>query len=206
MTLRRRHRLWVRLVMAACAAALFVLGYQWGNHYQRPDSAPAHISGVRLQGAHPLPPIALREGEQPFERARLDQGWTLLMLADLARDSGFGALRRLIEIHNRLADQPALQQRLALVLIASGETSAPLRQAAGLTPTLHLLDGQPAAIDALRLALGIAPGRASTDLYCIAPGGRLVALFPDSEPGASVADDLRRLMADATHQNPAETP
>lgn len=206
MTPRRRHRTWVRLVMAACAAALFLLGYQWGNHYQRPDSAPAHISGVRLQGERPLPLIALREGEQPFERARLDQGWTLLALVDPDQDAGLSALRRLIEVHNRLADQPALQQRLALVLVASGETPDATRQAAGLTPALHLLDGQPAAIDALRLALGLAPGRASTDLYCIAPGGRLVALFPDAEAGAAVADDLRRLMADATHQNPAETP
>lgn len=52
MTLHRRHRLWVRLVMAACAAALFVLGYHWGNSYRQRKPDPTRIDGVMLQGEH----------------------------------------------------------------------------------------------------------------------------------------------------------
>ena len=205
MFLRNRHHLGFRLLFILAAMALFVLGYQWGNQHQRARSEPSRISGVLIQPPGEIPDFELRDPfGRPFTRRDLVEGWTLLAFGDLAGASGQRAAQRLIDVRNRIADQPRLLDSLRLVLVQTGENAALGRDFARLSPALHLISGASTELAPLRDALGLASAVSPT-LFVIGPGGQLLAVLPETEDGARMADDLKAIVANAPARLP-ETP
>ncbi|EXJ16551.1 SCO family protein [Imhoffiella purpurea] len=206
MFLRNRHSLWVRLLVVLGAMSLFVLGYQWGNRHQHPDAEIPAIEGVLLQPPGDLPGFGLSDAfGRPFDQTRLADRWTLIGFGDLSHASGQRGIQRLIEVYNRVADQRELRERLQLVLVTTAEQPMLARRFAGLSPALHILGGDGDEIARLRGALG-AGADAPLTLFVIAPGGYLLALFPDREDGSAMAEDLKAIVANAEALLPPETP
>lgn len=195
MFLPNRHRLGIRLIFALGAMALFVLGYQWGNQYRFGQAEPAQIQGVLVQPPGEIPEFSLHDPfGRPFGRADLNKGWTLLAFGDLADVSGQRAAQRLIETRNRLADQPKLIESLQLVLIQTSERLELARDFARLSPSLRPLAGSPESIVPLRNALGLAH-ETGPMLFVIGSEARLLAILPETESGAEMAEDSKTLMA-----------
>ncbi|MBK5963833.1 hypothetical protein CCR95_06970 [Thiocystis minor] len=193
MFLRNRHRLWIRIVFVLGAISLFIFGYQWGNRYQQQPSETLAIDGVLVRPPVTLPDFQLKDPfGRAFDRKTLESGWSLLAFGDLSRASGQLAVQRLIDVRNRVADQAALGQALRLVLIATAETPTLARDFAGLATSLFILGGESSRIAPLRDALSSLDDETPT-IYVIGPGARLLALFPDTETGAAMAEDLKAL-------------
>ncbi|WP_089726218.1 SCO family protein [Candidatus Thiosymbion oneisti] len=191
-----------RLALAVAAIGLFLVGYYWGNQYQRATSTPLAIEGVLIRPARPLPEFTLRDtAGQPFTTEHLVGHWTLLSFDDPNQALGQPAVTRMIEIHNRLADNPDLQERLLLVLATQPEDSTPALDFDRLSPVLRPLSGTAGEMQRLRTALGM-PVQATTPAadqaipcYLIGPSGRLLALFPSAQTPASIASDLAAIAA-----------
>lgn len=195
MSLRNRRHPWRRLLLVAGAMSLFMLGYQWGNRYRQP---PSHLDMSHIHGVWVMPPIALPEFQlrdsfgREFARTALENGWTLLAFGDLAHASGQRAVQRLLDVRQRVADQAALVKTLRLVLVTTTETPNLARDFAGLTTSLSILAGESSHIQPLRDVLSATDDDAPT-LYVIGPGGQLLALFPETEHGAAMAEDLKAM-------------
>lgn len=195
MHLRNRHNLWLRLLFALGAMALFVFGYQWGNQHQHGVSQPLRIEGVLIRPPGVIPNFALRDPfGQVFDQDDLADGWTLMAVGDLADASGQRAVARLIDAYNRVADQPSLRKSLELALVTPNETPERARDFARLSPALHILTGDDVDIARVRDSLGLADDAQPT-LFVFAPGAHLIALFPPTEAGNAVAEDLKTLFA-----------
>lgn len=196
MFLPNKHNPWLRLGLALLAGLLFLLGYQWGNQYQRAGSGPPAIQGVLVRPPPQMPELALKDAYgEVFNHDTLAQDWTLLTFGDLAGASGQLAIQRLIDVYNRLADRDALHRALRLVLVSAGDAPDLARQFSALSPGLHVLGGGPEAIASLRDALG-AGEQADQPLYVFAPGGYLVAILPKDESRTAMAGDVAALHAD----------
>jgi hypothetical protein len=191
-----RHGLPVRLVMIAAAAGLFLIGYQWGNQYKRPAGPPA-IAGVLVAPPIDLSDFSLQDPDgRPVTRDRLAQGWTLLTYGDLTQAQGHLAASRLLEVYNRLTDQPDLRAALRLILVQSLLDAPNLaRDFNRLSPALIIVAGDAEQRDLLAEALGGAkappPGdNSGSAVFVIAPGARMVALFTPGQGAATMAADL----------------
>jgi len=193
MFLRNRHNPWLRLGMAVLAGLLFLVGYQWGNYYQRANDGPPTIQGVLLRPPVRLPELTLTDAlGQAVDRDALGEHWTLLAFGDLAGASGQLAIQHLIDVYNRLGDRDELHQALRLVLVTNAEASRLGRDFMALSPALQVLGGTDAQIGPLRDALGAGPGDRQP-IYVLAPGAWLVALLPDDESRAAMAEDVATL-------------
>lgn len=190
-----------RLIMAIAAVGLFLLSYQWGNQYRfGADRAPT-VAGVLIRPPRPLPDVVLSNSSNgPFGRADLLEHWSLLGFASINGAQGHRGIARLVEIYNRLADRPDLRERLRLLLISANSAPGLARDFERLSPAIAVLGGALDQLDILQAALGIDPHTSNTDpsqqlpaLLLIDPRARLVALFPSSQPAASVAEDVAAL-------------
>jgi len=197
-----RGRPLARLALAAAAIGLFLIGYHWGNRYQRSTSTPPAIEGVLIRPARPLPDLALRDGAgQSFTTERFVGHWTLLSFGKPSQALDQPAVMRMIEIRNRLASDSDLQEKLLLILVIQPDDSSPASDFGHLSPVLTLLSGTTDELQRLRTALGIpvqatAPATAQgIPCYLIGPSGRLSALFPDAQTPASIASDLAAIVA-----------
>lgn len=198
MLLRSGRRLWLRLGLALAAMALFLLGYQWGSQRQQSEAAPSPLTGTRISPPSALPHFRLRDARgNVFNQNSLAQGWSLLALADLTKASGQESVRRLIEIHNRVADQAELRKTLRLVLLNISASPDPTHALANLSPALDLVSGDAAEIARLRGVLAT-PGDPASAIFVVGPGSHLVARFPASESGTSMAEDLKAIVATAS--------
>lgn len=204
MLLRNPHRLWIRLLFTAGAAALFVLGYQWGNRVQRDRADPPRIGGVLIRPPLALPDIRLRDSTgRTFDRSTLSAGWTLMAFGDLSQASGQLAVQRLIDVYNRVSDREGLYRGLRLALVGPAEAPGQGPAFSTLSPALYVLGGEPAQVEGLMDALGAAPGGPAS-LFVLAPGGYLVALLTDEQDRAGQASDLVALYEHADLLLPEE--
>jgi hypothetical protein len=200
-----RYRPWLRPLLAAGAVALFALGYLWGNQTQLGRTRPPAFGGVLTVPPRPVPEFELQDTQgRIFDRRSLSAGWTLLAFADLSRPSGQSAVRRLIELYNRVSDRESLHRGLRLALATLSDTPDQARALAALSPALHVLGGDASEIRRLADALGadakisdapmadapIADSGDPTAIFVFAPGGALVALLAGDRDGAGMASDL----------------
>lgn len=188
-----------RILMFAAAIGLFLAGYYWGNQYKYGNAAPPAIEGVLLRPPVALPGFRLLDSQGlPFTVDDLLEQWTLVAFGNLGSKPGHLAVNRMIDVYNRLADRPELQEMLQLALVAAQARDLGLaRDFARLSPALRLLSGDETEIQRLGGALGASPpgGAGTTEsaapaFYLIGPEGRLLALFPGSQPAAAIASDL----------------
>ncbi len=187
--------------MAVAAVGLFLVGYQWGNQFQREHEAPLRIQGVLLRATIALPKLNLHGPQGPLTSADLRNHWSLMAFGSPGTAAGHRGVARLIEIANRVADQPKLRNDLRLLLISADDAPGIARDFEQLTPSLRVLSTGAANLRELQDALGAgsalqAEGDAEPPpLFLIGPRQNLVALFPGAQPAASVADDLIALSA-----------
>lgn len=206
MLVRNRRRPAARLAMIAAAIGLFLVGYYWGNQYKRADPAPLTIDGVLVRPPLELPGFELVDVEnQTFTANSFKKRWTLVTFGDLSRAPGHLAVMRMIEVHNRLAGRPELQTLLQLALVAERQDSDLARDLARLSPALNLLSGESGEVQRLRASLGASAADDSgpevggdVSSYLIGPSGRLLALFSEAQPPASIAADLS-IIAERSH-------
>jgi hypothetical protein len=193
MFLRSRHSPWVRLAFALGAMGLFLLGYQWGNEYQRRHAKPPVISGVLVRPPAAIPGFRLQDPlGRLFDQETLAAGWTLLTFGDLASAQGQLAVQRLIDVYNRVADEEGLHEALRLVLVTTSDAPNLARDFARLSPALYVLGGETAELERLKSALGDT-AQSEPPLYVFVPGGYLVALLPERGDGPTLAADLTAL-------------
>lgn len=225
MLLRNPHRPLIRLTLIAAALVLFLFGYYWGNQYQRGTSTTlggSDVQGILIRPPRSLPEFALQSADgHAFRLEDFTDHWTLLAFADPSRGPGRRMLLRMIEVRNRLAAVPGLQERLLLALVAHSQDPALAQDLARLSPALWLLAGDDWELRGLQASLGapedetggIAIGPAQTELpmYLIrtqevTAGGsspedriesRLSALFPAAQTPKAIASDLA-LIAERT--------
>lgn len=188
--------------MAVAAVGLFLIGYQWGNQYQRAQDGPPRIDGVLLSTPVALPEVTLQGPRGRFTPAGLETPWSLLAFGSPASARGQRGVARLIAVWNRTADQPELRAQLQLLLISADDLPALARDLERLTSNLSVLSTSRAERERLRQAMGASGASdAAADntqeppptLFLIGPQARLVALFPGSQPAAQIAEDLGRL-------------
>jgi hypothetical protein len=198
---RGSRPLLARLIMALAAVGLFFVGYQWGNQFQHRQAVPLNLQGVLLRAPVSLPTLELSGPQGMLTNADLEDHWSLIAFGSPGAASGHRAVARLIEIANRLADQPELHQDLRLLLISADDLPGLARDFERLTPSLRVLSTPPTALSELQQALGADTTAHTEDgvepppLFLIGPQQQLVALFPGSQPAASVAEDLKTLAA-----------
>ncbi len=203
MLARNPHRPIFRLALVAGAIGLFLLGYYWGNAYKFRNAPPPHIEGVLLRPAAGLPTFELHDATGlPFTEKDLHGHWTLLAFANLEQARGHLAVTRMIDVYNRLADQPDLRGEVQLVVAAEAQEPALAQDFSRLSPALKVLSGKPEAVTHLRTAIGDAPQphTAATDdvgepFFLVDPKGRLLALFTGEEKPSAIATDLSALAA-----------
>lgn len=198
--MRRSSRPFItRLIMAVAAVGLFIVGYQWGNQFQTAHQAPLRIDGLLLRPPVELPELELHGPQGPFSRADLDARWSLIAFGSPGSAAGHRGVSRLIEIANRIADQPDLRKQLQLLLISADDAPILARDFEQLTPSLRVLSAPEPQLAELKGALGAGssePAEAADQpppLFLVDPRARLVALFAGGQPAASVADDLKML-------------
>lgn len=187
--------------MAIAAVGLFFIGYQWGNQFQRQREVPLNIQGVLLRAPVSLPAFELHGPQGMLTRADLQGHWSLIAFGSPGTATGHRGVARLIEVANRVADQPELHQDLRLLLISADDLPGLARDFEQLTPSLRVVGTERSALSELRNALGADSAPLSDEsgepppLFLIGPQQQLVALFPGSQPAGSVANDLKALAA-----------
>jgi hypothetical protein len=195
---RRRDRpLLPRLIMAVAALGLFLVSYQWGNQYMHGGDRPPTLSGVVIRPPLPLPDVVLTDSSDgPFGRADLIDHWSLLIFAAVDDARGHRGIARLVEVYNRLADRPHLQERLRLLLVGTDAESRLGRDFERLSSAITVLSAEPATLETLEATLGADPqskGDGLPTLFLIDTDARLVALFPASQSAAEIAADVAAL-------------
>jgi len=176
------------------ALLAFGLAYYSGSRYQsRQPPAPA-IAGVAIHPPSPLPTLPNPDASSPIRRESLLGRWSLLMLDPYRGQSRSPALLRLLRIHNRLAADPELQQRIDFLYLP-GKLHEPERQAIdGLGDNFKALGGEPERVDETFRLFGVEPDGEIASLYLIGPKARLHALFTPDQDIATIAEDLTTLI------------
>jgi len=106
-----------RFVYLLLAILTFGIAYYAGNRYHSPE--PARISGILLRHATPVPGFELKDQNgEPFSEQQLLGHWSLLVL-DPKPGIDSAALRRLVQVHNRLAIDPDIQKQTRFVYLPS---------------------------------------------------------------------------------------
>lgn len=197
MLIRNAHKPLVRIAIVGAALSLFLIGYQWGNQYRQRDAQPPVIMGILMVPALPLRDFALEDGQGlPFTQDSLGGRWTLFAFGDPGQQAGAAAIRRMIEVWNRLAGDPALQKLLQLALAAPDPTTVRAHDFGPLSEVLRILSGDADTVASLRSSLGAPIGTEAESaaegvpFYLVGPKGRVLALFPGAQTPAAIASDL----------------
>jgi hypothetical protein len=183
-----------RFVILLLAVLTFGIAYYGGNRYS--TQPPARISGMLLNPPMPVPAFQLRDqAGEPFGNAQLEEHWSLLVLDTLSglNDS---ALRKLVQIHNRLADDPVLQKQTLFILAVKQSSETAVEKLTRLGDNFVLLSGEAAQTDPLFEQLGNPPGEGDNfPLYVVDPDSRIQALYMDELDAAGIAQDIHTLIA-----------
>jgi cytochrome oxidase Cu insertion factor (SCO1/SenC/PrrC family) len=183
-----------RLVILLLALLTFGIAYYGGNRYS--SAPPTRISGVVLNPAMPVPAFQLHDQTgHPFGNAQLGEHWSLLLLAPHSNQDE-SALRSLIQIHNRLADDPVLQQQTLFIYAAQKPSETLAEMFTSLGKNFVLLGGEATKLDKLFEQLGNPPGEVDNLLlYLVDPDTNIQALYAGELDAAGISQDLHSLIA-----------
>jgi cytochrome oxidase Cu insertion factor (SCO1/SenC/PrrC family) len=178
------------------AALTLALGYYLGNRYAGP-SVPRSPQALSAAG-EPLQVADLGLTDyygQPFGAEQLAGRWSLFALAhptDLEQMRT--ALTRLVLVHNRLVDQPALQPRFRGLVVAVDPVADPrsLRDSVDIdSPDFLGLSGDAESV--ARLAPEASRDDPARSLALADPQGNLVGWFTRDTAPATIAGDIKSL-------------
>ncbi len=196
-----------RLLIMSGALLALVGGYYWGNQHKReyqPDAGalPHNLSATLLRQARPLQDFELtgHTGARITPIDLMDR-WSLLFFGCSRCTGTLGVLTRLIQVRNRLAARPLLQNSTQLVLVTvEPDLDSPPQLDALLRdfgPGFVGLTGPGPQIKDLAGQLGMPePGRGSEHpaLFLISPGGIPVAVFPSGLAASAIAADFTQIV------------
>jgi hypothetical protein len=182
-----------RLVILTLAVLAFGVAFYGGSRYKdRPQPAPA-ISSVAIHPPAPLPEMP-REDDAPLRREALAGHWSLLMLDPRPGQTRSPALLRLLQVHNRLASRPELQQKMAFLYLPKALQTEQRATIDKLGENVHGLAGSADQVNETFRLFGVEPDGEMAALYLIGPQLRLHALFTPDQDIATIAKDLTTLI------------
>ena len=182
-----------RLVILTLAVLAFGIAYYSGSRYkERPQPAPV-INGVAIYPASPLHDLS-GSGIDALEPQSLRDHWSLLMLDPHRGETRSPALVRLVQVHNRLAADPELQQQLDYLYLPRTLEPATQEVISSLTGKLRALSSEQHRLDEIFHHFGVDPDGDAAALYLIGPQTRLHALFTPDQDIATIAVDLNTLI------------
>ncbi len=161
-----------------------------------PPRHPPRSRAVRLNPAMPVPEFQLQQqtGES-FGNEQLRDHWSLLLL-DPRSGQDESALRKLVQVHNRLADDPVLQQRTLFIYAVKHAAEDLTGKIERLGGNFVLLSGEAPAVNAFFEQLG--NPQTSEDnptLYLVDPDANIQVLNTGDLDAAGIAHDLHSLFA-----------
>jgi len=104
------------------------------------------------------------------------------------------SLIRLLQVHNRLAAEPTLQQQLHYLYLPRESDDASLQAISSLGDNISGLFVEPAQVDETFRRFGADPEADEAVLYLIDPDVKLHVLFTPGEDAATIAKDLVTLI------------
>jgi hypothetical protein len=182
-----------RLVILTLAVLAFAIAFYSGSRYKNRAQPTPAISGVAIHPPTPLPDLTDSDITS-LKPDSLAGHWSLLMLDPQPGETRSPALVRLVQVHNRLASDPELQQRLDYLYLP--RTLEPATQEAidSLGYNLRALTGSGSQPDEIFHHFGVDPEGDAAALYLIDPQTRLHALFTPDQDIATIAEDLTTLI------------
>ncbi len=185
-----------RLLILVLAILSFSLAFYAGNKQKHRSRAMPQIDGVLINPPLPLPPVnLLNQAGEAVSTAALEGHWSLLMLDPSPEAAPSLALTRLIQVHNRLATDPQLQQRIGFFYLPGDGDAQNAMSFSSMSDNIHALHGDSLAVDEVFEAFGAYADGQEHTLYLIGPNARVHALFTRHEDAATIANDLTTLIA-----------
>ncbi|MES9969446.1 MAG: hypothetical protein ABW092_05390 [Candidatus Thiodiazotropha sp.] len=184
-----------RIVILILALLTFFIAYYAGvTQKQHPKTLPL-INGVLLDPPLALPPINLNnQAGEAFTNTDLQGHWSLLILDPNPGNSASTALTRLIQVHNRLASNPDLQQQIHYLYLAGNKIEDMAISFTALSDNIHALDGDRQMLAETFEILGGYSDDMQDTLYLIGPSAKLTALFTRNGNTATIAEDINKLI------------
>ncbi|MBW9264008.1 MAG: hypothetical protein K1563_06700 [Candidatus Thiodiazotropha sp. (ex. Lucinisca nassula)] len=184
-----------RAVILILALITFSVAYYAGHTQKQHTRTLPQIDGVLINPPLPVPPVDLynQQGE-PFSLSDLQGHWNLLMLDPGPGTTSSIALTRLIQVHNRLAADPDLQQQIHYFYLPGNKIEEKAISFASLSDNFQALHGDKQKVDIAFTAFGGADNKTEYTLYLIGPDAKLRALFTRNNNTATIAEDLNNLI------------
>jgi cytochrome oxidase Cu insertion factor (SCO1/SenC/PrrC family) len=185
-----------RLVILLLSLIAFSMAYYAGV-MQKPHQQLPSIDGVLINPPLPLPPIdLLNQEEEAFSLANVQGHWNLLMVDPVPNpgNSASPALRRLIQVHNRLAAKSDIQQQLHYLYLSHAMLRDEEISFTSISDNIQILHGDATQLNKAIEALGGHTDDKHYTLYLIGPEAKLHALFTQNSIAATIADDLNNLI------------
>jgi hypothetical protein len=181
-------------VILTLALLAFGIAYYSGSRYQKRENTAPSINGVAIHPPAPLPALPISDSLAPIEPKALSGHWSLLMLDPRVDAHRSPALVRLLQIHNRIAGDPALQRRITFLYLPLALDDTELKAIDGLGENIQALSGDPALVSETLRRFGLEPGSDTSILYLIGPQAKLHALFTPDQDIATIAVDMTTLI------------
>jgi cytochrome oxidase Cu insertion factor (SCO1/SenC/PrrC family) len=173
----------------------FSVAYYAGYTHKRQARQLPRIEGVLINPPQPLPPIDLySQTGEPFSLTDLQGHWSLLMLDPAPGTSASSALTRLIQVHNRLAAEPDLQQQIHYLYLSRAKIEEQPISFVSISDNVQALHGDTQMIDKAFKAFGGYGNDKEYSLILIGPNTKMHALFTRSSNAATIAEDLNNLI------------
>jgi cytochrome oxidase Cu insertion factor (SCO1/SenC/PrrC family) len=172
----------------------FSAAYYAGMAQKQQKTLPS-IDGVLLDPPLPLPPINLyNQAGESFSNADFLDHWSLLMLDPNPGTTSSPALTRLVQVHNRLASDPQLQQHIHYYYLAGNKTEEMEISFSAMSDNIHLLDGDRQQLAETFELLGGYNDHIEHTLYLLGPSAKLHAIFTRNGNTATIAEDINNLI------------
>ncbi|MET0066069.1 MAG: SCO family protein [Candidatus Thiodiazotropha sp.] len=177
------------------AALAFGIAYYAGMHQPSHRTHAPPIQGIAIDPPAPVPVFQLWDQRgDPFTREDLLDTWSLLLLDPGDEPMPSPALIHLMQVHNRLAGQPQLQNAIHFIYLPRRDAAALGKQIDRLGSHLTGLSGEPESVDAAFREFGVETDGSQALIFLIGPDQRLHALFTQSQDAATIAQDLTQLI------------
>lgn len=184
-----------RIVILILALLTFSVAYYAGHTQKQHNRALPHIDGVLIDPPLPMPTINLySQAGEPFTNTDLQGYWSLLMLDPNPGKTASTALTRLIQVHNRLASDPDLQQQIHYLYLPGNMLKEMAISLTSMSDNIHVLDGDTQMVTEAFETLGGYTEDIEHTLYLIGPRAKLHALFTRNGNTATIAEDINNLI------------
>ncbi|WP_316368311.1 hypothetical protein [Candidatus Thiodiazotropha sp. CDECU1] len=184
-----------RIVILILALLTFSVAYYAGHTQKQHNKTLPHIDGVLIDPPLPMPTINLfKQAGEPFTNTELQGHWSLLMLDPNPGKTASTALTRLIQVHNRLASDPDLQQQIHYLYLPGNMVEEMAISFTSMSDNIQVLAGDTQMVNGAFEALGGYTEDIQHTLYLIGPRAKLHALFTRNGNPATIAEDINNLI------------